>query len=165
MPTERRRPSSAVLALLALGATAAAITTLVEATGPSVGRPSPQAPVATVPASVAPSTASSSIGVAVQVSAPATPRKTATAAPVARPKPVVFAPREPTVLGPGDRGPAVAELQRRLFAQGFTYVAITGVYDRATVRGVTQLQQNWGITGDPTGVYGAHSQAALGANP
>jgi peptidoglycan hydrolase-like protein with peptidoglycan-binding domain len=64
-------------------------------------------------------------------------------------------------LRPGDRGPAVARLQQLLFDQGFTYVAVTGVYDDATTRGVTQLQQNRGLTADPPGVYGPQSRASL----
>ena len=65
------------------------------------------------------------------------------------------------MLSAGDSGAAVADLQRRLFNQGFTYVAVTGVYDRSTTRGVIQLQQNRGITGDPLGVYGPHTRASL----
>jgi peptidoglycan hydrolase-like protein with peptidoglycan-binding domain len=55
----------------------------------------------------------------------------------------------------------VTALQQLLFDQGFTYVSTTGVYDGATVRGVTQLQQNRGVTGDPVGVYGPRTRAAL----
>ncbi|MEY9877349.1 hypothetical protein ABH931_006873 [Streptacidiphilus sp. MAP12-33] len=64
-------------------------------------------------------------------------------------------------LRPGDRGPAVVRLQQLLFQQGFTYVSETGVYDDATTRGVTQLQENRGLTGDPAGVYGPVSRASL----
>ncbi|MET9464627.1 peptidoglycan-binding protein [Streptomyces sp. NPDC006544] len=66
-------------------------------------------------------------------------------------------------LRPGDRGPEVRALQERLFGQGFTYVAVTGVYDEQTRRGVTQLQQNRGIKGDPPGVYGPATRAAFGS--
>lgn len=64
-------------------------------------------------------------------------------------------------LRPGDSGPEVRTLQGRLYAQGFTYVSVTGVYDEQTRRGVTQLQQNRGIKGDPQGVYGPATQAAF----
>ena len=64
-------------------------------------------------------------------------------------------------LRAGDRGPAVAQLQRLLFAQGFTYVTVDGDYDAATVRGVAQLQQDRDLTGDPSGVYGPATRAAL----
>ncbi|MFE4258660.1 peptidoglycan-binding protein [Streptomyces sp. NPDC056883] len=65
-------------------------------------------------------------------------------------------------LGPGDRGAEVRALQERLHAQGFTYVSLTGVYDEQTRRGVTQLQQNRSIKGDPLGVYGPATRAAFG---
>lgn len=64
-------------------------------------------------------------------------------------------------LRPGDSGPEVRTLQGRLYAQGFTYVSVTGVYDEQTRRGVTQFQQNRGIKGDPQGVYGPATQAAF----
>lgn len=65
-------------------------------------------------------------------------------------------------LRPGDRGPEVRALQERLYAQGFTYVSVTGVYDEQTRRGVLQLQQNRSIKGDPQGVYGPATRAAFG---
>ncbi|WP_052434364.1 peptidoglycan-binding domain-containing protein [Streptacidiphilus melanogenes] len=90
--------------------------------------------------------------------ATAAPQKSASATPTAsQPAPAAA----DGTLRPGDRGPAVVRLQQLLFQQGFTYVAVTGVYDAATTRGVTQLQQDRGITGDPTGVYGPRSRAAL----
>ena len=69
----------------------------------------------------------------------------------------------PRTLHSGDTGPDVRELQHLLFDQGFTYVSMTGVYDAATVRGVTQLQQDRGLTCDPRGVYGPCTRAALTA--
>lgn len=64
-------------------------------------------------------------------------------------------------LSPGDRGAEVRALQERLYAQGFTYVSLTGVYDDQTRRGVTQLQQNRSIKGDPLGVYGPATRAVF----
>nr|WSX53339.1 peptidoglycan-binding protein [Streptomyces sp. NBC_00974] len=66
-------------------------------------------------------------------------------------------------LRPGDRGPEVRALQERLYGQGFTYVSLTGVYDEQTRRGVTQLQQDRSIGGDPPGVYGPATRAAFGS--
>ena len=93
-------------------------------------------------------------------SAPATPTaSTSTAAsPTATGSPTASAPR---TLRAGDTGPDVRELQQLLFTQGFTYVSVTGVYDAATVRGVTQVQQDRGLTCDPRGVYGPCTRAAL----
>lgn len=65
-------------------------------------------------------------------------------------------------LRQGDKGPEVRVLQQRLYAQGFTYVAVTGVYDGRTRRGVAQLQSDRGIKGDPPGVYGPATRAAFG---
>ncbi|MET9881945.1 peptidoglycan-binding domain-containing protein [Streptomyces sp. NPDC006430] len=62
----------------------------------------------------------------------------------------------------GDRGAEVTALQERLYRQGFTYVAVTGVYDSQTKRGVAQLQRDRDIKGDPPGVYGPATQAAFG---
>ncbi|MEU6760848.1 peptidoglycan-binding protein, partial [Streptomyces sp. NPDC046685] len=66
-----------------------------------------------------------------------------------------------TTLRMGDRGPEVRALQEMLYAQGFTYVSVTGVYDSQTKRGVSQLQRDRSIKGDPPGVYGPATQAAL----
>ncbi|MFF3620655.1 peptidoglycan-binding protein [Streptomyces sp. NPDC002467] len=61
----------------------------------------------------------------------------------------------------GDKGPQVRALQEFLLGQGFTYVSVTGVYDGQTKRGVSQLQRDRDIKGDPQGVYGPATQAAL----
>ena len=79
-------------------------------------------------------------------------------APASPPPPPATGPR---TLRAADAGPDVRELQQLLFAQGFTYVRVTGVYDAATVRGVTELQQDRGLTCDPRGVYGPCTRAAL----
>ncbi|MFI5986049.1 peptidoglycan-binding protein [Streptomyces sp. NPDC051555] len=86
-----------------------------------------------------------------------------------RPEQPVAPPRTPTppagggTLRPGDTGAEVRALQERLFAQGFTYVSLTGVYDEQTRRGVGQFQSDRGLTGDPTGIYGPRTRAAMGA--
>ncbi|WP_078968460.1 MULTISPECIES: peptidoglycan-binding domain-containing protein [unclassified Streptomyces] len=70
-------------------------------------------------------------------------------------------PAEPRTLSTGDTGPNVTRLQQLLFGQGFTYVTVNGTYDEATRRGVTQLQKDRGLSGDPDGVYGPVSRASL----
>ncbi|APU38896.1 peptidoglycan-binding domain-containing protein [Streptomyces sp. TN58] len=62
----------------------------------------------------------------------------------------------------GDSGPEVRALQEMLRGQGFTYVSVTGVYDGQTKRGVGQLQRDRSVKGDPQGVYGPNTQAAMG---
>ncbi|MEV8532496.1 peptidoglycan-binding protein [Streptomyces sp. NPDC051211] len=64
-------------------------------------------------------------------------------------------------LRTGDSGPEVSELQQALFGQGFTYVSVTGRYDEATKRGVRQFQRDRSLRGDPSGVFGPHTRAAL----
>ncbi|WP_326586471.1 peptidoglycan-binding domain-containing protein [Streptomyces sp. NBC_01294] len=61
----------------------------------------------------------------------------------------------------GDSGPEVRSLQEMLYGQGFTYVSVTGVYDAQTKRGVSQLQRDRSIKGDPPGVYGPATRAAM----
>ncbi|WP_433888078.1 peptidoglycan-binding protein [Streptomyces sp. CA-111067] len=82
-----------------------------------------------------------------------------TGSPVETTTPAV--PPAPRTLSAGDTGPDVTQLQVLLFSQGFTYVSQTGVYDEPTVRGVTQAQQDRGLTCDPPGVYGPCTRAAL----
>ncbi|MFH8254181.1 peptidoglycan-binding protein [Streptomyces roseolus] len=55
----------------------------------------------------------------------------------------------------------MTRLQQLLFGQGFTYVTLTGTYDEATRRGVTQLQNDRGLSADPEGVYGPATRASL----
>lgn len=61
----------------------------------------------------------------------------------------------------GDTGPEVRALQEMLYGQGFTYVSVTGVYDAQTKRGVSQLQRDRSVKGDPPGVYGPATRAAM----
>jgi hypothetical protein len=79
----------------------------------------------------------------------------------AGPSTATIPPAVPRTLRAGDSGPDVTELQQVLFEQGFTYVSPTGVYDDATVQGVTQAQHDRGLACDPVGVYGPCTRAAL----
>lgn len=119
-----------------------------ESAGESLSPPAPGAPSATAP--------------------PATERPSSGPSPSTSRDPEPTGPTGPRptpgggTLGPGDRGAEVRALQERLHAQGFTYVSLTGVYDEQTRRGVTQLQQNRSIKGDPLGIYGPATRAAFG---
>ncbi|MFD9305090.1 peptidoglycan-binding protein [Streptomyces sp. NPDC060048] len=95
--------------------------------------------------------------------APPVPGPQASASRDAKPSatPATQPPGEAATLRPGDRGAEVRALQERLFGQGFTYVSVTGVYDGHTRRGVTQLQQDRSIKGDPQGVYGPATRAVF----
>lgn len=95
---------------------------------------------------------------------PTAPSPAATQGAKATPSPSASAARlsvPAATLTMGDRGPEVRALQELLYGQGFTYVSITGVYDGQTKRGVSQLQRDRDIKGDPPGVYGPATQAAL----
>ncbi|MDI2129917.1 peptidoglycan-binding domain-containing protein [Yinghuangia seranimata] len=71
-------------------------------------------------------------------------------------------PTRPASLRAGSTGPEVTDLQRLLIALGKTYVDDIGRYDSRTTRAVTELQQEYGVEGDPPGVYGPATRAALG---
>lgn len=98
---------------------------------------------------------------AAPLAAPARTPTTAGATPSGTPSASGSSPAAPRTLSSGDSGSDVTALQQVLFDQGFTYVSTTGVYDDATVRGVTQAQQDRGLTCDPVGVYGPCTRAAL----
>ncbi|QES51652.1 hypothetical protein DEJ50_31175 [Streptomyces venezuelae] len=112
--------------------------------GPGTSRPA--ASRAATPSAPTPST-----------SPPATGRT-----PAAQPTPSPDRPhRSGGTLRPGATGPEVEALQEALFGQGFTYVSVTGSYDEDTERGVAQLQRDRSLRGDPAGVFGPATRAAL----
>ncbi|MET9962845.1 peptidoglycan-binding domain-containing protein [Streptomyces sp. NPDC006326] len=109
--------------------------------------------------------AGASTGAAASAGAPSASRPVS-GAPGSPPPPSPSTTRTPKArtsgtLRRGDTGPEVRALQERLYGQGFTYVSVTGVYDDQTWRGVTQLQRDRGIKGDPQGVYGPATRAAF----
>ncbi|WP_327181539.1 peptidoglycan-binding protein [Streptomyces sp. NBC_01334] len=72
-------------------------------------------------------------------------------------------PSAPTslVLYRGDRGPEVAEMQRRLSMTGFWSGSWDGVYNGPLERAVRAFQQYYGVTGDPSGTYGQATRRFL----
>ncbi|MET9700461.1 peptidoglycan-binding protein [Streptomyces sp. NPDC006529] len=119
-------------------------------------------PAASPTRSVRPSASAPSAGTGSAAPAPsrsAHPVAPASATPT--PNPAASESAGDGTLRPGDSGAAVRALQERLFGQGFTYVSATGVYDNRTRRGVAQFQRDRGLTGDPMGVYGPRTRAAL----
>ncbi|MFF4420748.1 peptidoglycan-binding protein [Streptomyces sp. NPDC001549] len=164
----------AVLTLLALAAVGALVLLL--------GGPDPQPPRAGAPAelsvpmlpgrrpgSVGEADVPGPIASAPSPSAPPSPSREPGASASQSPKPpsspsasVPSPPSSSGTLRMGDSGPEVRALQELLRAQGFTYVSVTGVYDNQTKRGVGQLQRDRSLKGDPPGVYGPATQAAMG---
>ncbi|UCM87638.1 peptidoglycan-binding domain-containing protein [Streptomyces marincola] len=77
------------------------------------------------------------------------------------------APSEPPagagpVLGAGDEGPEVAELQRRLLQLNWLYHGEAhGRYDEQTAAAVARFQVAYGVRGDPEGLYGPQTRRAL----
>lgn len=120
--------------------------------GPAGGSESP-GPTASA-RSAAPS--ASATETSARTTGPAAKPSTAPSASAARPSGAYV------TLRMGDSGPEVRALQELLQGQGFTYVSVTGVYDGQTKRGVGQLQRDRSIKGDPQGVYGPNTQAAMG---
>ncbi|MFJ1569136.1 peptidoglycan-binding protein [Streptomyces erythrochromogenes] len=167
----RSRLPAAVAGLLALAAVGALVLLL---TGPD-----PEPPRAEPPADLSlPALPARSPDAGTQSPGPASsarsaePSATATGGPEARTNPGTKPPTAPSAsaarptsayvtLRMGDTGPEVRALQEMLHGQGFTYVSVTGVYDGQTKRGVGQLQRDRSIKGDPQGVYGPNTQAAM----
>jgi hypothetical protein len=71
--------------------------------------------------------------------------------------------QDPPVLRPGDDGPEVEELQRRLRQRLFYLGTADGTYDDDVEAAVSTYQTARDITGDPKGVYGKATRAALEA--
>jgi hypothetical protein len=93
-----------------------------------------------------------------QATTPSVTAPTATAATQrTRTAPAPAAPAGP--LKPGDRGAAVAALQRALARLGYAAGAVDGQYGPATTQAVSSFQRAHGLTAD--GVLGPKSLAAL----
>ncbi|MFG2221987.1 peptidoglycan-binding protein [Streptomyces sp. NPDC048644] len=67
----------------------------------------------------------------------------------------------PAVLHPGSGGGAVVELQHRLRQLGLYFGADDGRYDPAVRDAVTHYQWQYGVQGDPEGVYGPRTRVSL----
>ncbi|MFI1156883.1 peptidoglycan-binding protein [Streptomyces sioyaensis] len=70
-------------------------------------------------------------------------------------------PTGPLVLHEGAAGPEVTELQGRLRQLGLYPGAEDGRYDAEVRAAVSRYQRQYGVTGDPDGVYGAGTRASL----
>ncbi|WP_261801702.1 peptidoglycan-binding protein [Streptomyces sp. ISID311] len=70
-------------------------------------------------------------------------------------------PTGPLVLREGAAGPEVAELQQRLQQLGLYPGAADGRYDAEVRAAVSRYQRQYGVTGDPDGVYGAGTRGSL----
>ncbi|MFF1644219.1 peptidoglycan-binding domain-containing protein [Streptomyces sp. NPDC058240] len=68
-----------------------------------------------------------------------------------------------TALRPGDQGPAVAELQRRLEEVWLYHGRDDGTYSDQVEHAVSVYQSYKSIEGDPSGVYGPNTRHALEA--
>ena len=139
-----------------------------EPTAPSTSSPPPP-PTSTAPASPSPSptTPSTSPSPTPSSSAP-TPSASRTPSRSASPTPSATiagtpdaAPTEPPVLRPGDKGPAVTELQLRLQQLNLYTDQPNGVFSRAVEDAVRTYQWSRGITEDTLGVYGPATRESL----
>jgi N-acetylmuramoyl-L-alanine amidase len=66
------------------------------------------------------------------------------------------------MLRRGDRGPAVAQLQQQLWAQGFWHDGVDGIFGANTHHAVVALQKYWGLARD--GIVGPQTWGALARN-
>ncbi|MCB5907080.1 peptidoglycan-binding domain-containing protein [Streptomyces pinistramenti] len=66
-----------------------------------------------------------------------------------------------TALRQGSEGPEVAELQHRLRQLGLYLGTDDGRYDAAVRDAVTHYQWQYGVQGDPEGVYGSRTRGSL----
>jgi hypothetical protein len=66
-----------------------------------------------------------------------------------------------TVLQPGAQGPAVLQLQQDLATLGLYQGQVNGSYDEETRAGVQAFQGGYGVAGDPPGVAGRATLAAI----
>ncbi|WP_405442714.1 peptidoglycan-binding protein [Streptomyces avidinii] len=163
----RSRLPFAVITLLALGAVGTLVLLL--------SGPDPRPPRAGAPAELSvPVLPARSPDSGADTGTPAPTASVRSAAPSSSPSPTTTG-RAPepssapsaSAAGPsgtlrmGDSGPEVRALQELLHGQGFTYVSVTGVFDNQTKRGVSQLQRDRSIKGDPNGVYGPATRAAV----
>jgi len=136
-------------------------------------RPSPSAPVSTQGAPVAPTTQAATRSAApppTRTSAPPSAGPTATASATAPTSPTA-SPTASTgsgsgssadeTLSLGDSGPAVVTLQQDLADIWDQYLPANGVYNRRTELDVATFQQMYGVQGDPMGVYGPNTRAAM----
>ncbi|MEU2452981.1 peptidoglycan-binding protein [Streptomyces sp. NPDC012765] len=166
----RSRLPFAVTTLLALTAVGALVLLL--------SGPDPRPPRAGAPAELSvPLLPERSPDTAADTGAPAPTASVRPSAPTASPSPpstgrapqppaapspsATGSPASPGTLRMGDSGTEVRALQELLHGQGFTYVSVTGVFDNQTKRGVSQLQRDRSIKGDPNGVYGPATRAAM----
>ncbi|MFI9169314.1 peptidoglycan-binding protein [Streptomyces lincolnensis] len=129
-------------------------------------------------AAAEPSVSPSSAGPSATPSASAAPTVTRTATPTGSAAPPADGPSptatattarpsgpagQPPVLGPGDSGPEVTELQLRLRQIGLYGGESDGVYDGQVETSVRSYQLTRLIGGDEPGVYGAATRASLEA--
>lgn len=113
--------------------------------------PSTTAPPSTTPASPSPS-ATASASASASATATATPSGTAST-PGNAPA--------PAVLQLGSNGPEVQDLQQRLTAVWAYHGPLDGQYDSGVEHAVATFQVWYGVQGDPSGVYGPATRAAL----
>jgi hypothetical protein len=108
-------------------------------------------PATTAPAPSAPAAPAMATGTVTLVPEPAA------TAPAESP----VAPSADPVLQLGDNGPAVADLQRRLALVWVYHRRADGDFDRDVAEAVATFQVWYGVTGDPSGVYGPPTRSVL----
>ncbi|MEE1749472.1 peptidoglycan-binding domain-containing protein [Streptomyces sp. NPDC006641] len=127
---------------------------------PSASAPaSPSAPASASPSPSASTSPSSSASAASSQPPSPSPSRTTSGSPSAAPPASLAG----AALHPGDQGPEVAELQRRLAELWLYSGRDDGTYSDQVERAVRVYQSYKFIEGDPSGVYGPHTRRALEA--
>ncbi|MFK4209507.1 peptidoglycan-binding protein [Streptomyces sp. NPDC030920] len=127
---------------------------------PSASAPaSPSAPASASPSPSASTSPSPSASAASSQPPSPSPSRTTSGSPSAAPPASLAG----AALHPGDQGPEVAELQRRLAELWLYSGRDDGTYSDQVERAVRVYQSYKFIEGDPSGVYGPHTRRALEA--
>ncbi|WP_370147899.1 peptidoglycan-binding protein [Streptacidiphilus sp. EB129] len=135
--------------------------------------PAAAAQQSTASPSARPTASPSRVHHSARPSAPATPSTVRSTAPTSPTSPASSAPGTASAtpssagggqtLQQGDSGPAVMTMQEQLDNWISGYVYPDGVYGRKTTEAVASFQDQYGVQGDPSGVYGPNTQAELAA--
>ncbi|WP_327291322.1 peptidoglycan-binding domain-containing protein [Streptomyces sp. NBC_01198] len=118
--------------------------------------PAPKVATSSPPTSAAPSTTASASAPAATATTTAPPPSSSSPSP-----PPSGTPSTPDVLQLGASGPEVTDLQQRLTAVWVYHGPMDGHYDSGVEHSVAMFQVWYGVHGDPSGVYGPATRAAL----
>ncbi|MEV6109689.1 peptidoglycan-binding protein [Streptomyces sp. NPDC051940] len=163
---ERNRRPLVIAAAAASVLVVAGVAAALAGSGSSEEDAGPDRPVATASANPSPTEAPASEPASPSPSKSASPSPSKSPSESASPSPSPSkstkapAPTGPT-LSRGSSGSEVEELQGRLKELGLYAGPIDGSYDVQVVKAVSNYQDDYGVTGDASGVYGPNTRRSL----